>query len=308
MVETLQVLLGQVIDYAGMYPPAKLPLSDALRNYIKYKSGREAWITSRFICPVTKISELEAGLKWHSFSDRFGVCVTSRGGDTVAEFLASTLADTKSARKMDRIFFDAFETRLPADTLGSAELGHVILRITRSLEDETDLFLEVPFADNWQVNVPRAIETLSKNPRCKAKIRTGGTEPAHFPSVEQVALFISECAQHKIPFKATAGLHHPIRKLDDEVGVHMHGFLNVFVAAAIAHNFGASPSELVHVLSIDDPSGFRCLGTRISVGNWHLSIKQLRAARNFALSYGSCSVTEPLTDLAHLGHSMRAFV
>ena len=55
MVESLQVLLGGVIDYAGMYPPAQLPLSEALRTYVRYKQGKEAWIVNRFVCPAGRL-------------------------------------------------------------------------------------------------------------------------------------------------------------------------------------------------------------------------------------------------------------
>src|SRR5688500_17540116 len=123
MVESLQVLLGGVIDYAGMYPPAQLPLNESFRNYVRYKTGKEAWIVNRFICPCAKVSELEAGLKWHPYDGRFGVCLTGSGGNDAGEFLANTLLDIKSARKMDRVFFDALETRLPASSLSSTDLA-----------------------------------------------------------------------------------------------------------------------------------------------------------------------------------------
>jgi hypothetical protein len=305
MVESLQVLLGGIIDYAGMYPPAELPLSEALRNFVRYKSGRESWIVNRFICPAAKVSELEAGLKWHNYDNRFGMCVTGRGGATNAEFLINTLADTKAARKIERVFFDAFETRLPVSALESAELPHLVMQVIRGLEEETLLFLEIPLTDDFGAQVPRALEAIAKNPRVRAKIRLGGSTKDTYPSVEKVALFISECASRRLPFKATAGLHHPVRKPDSATGAMMHGFLNVFVAASVAWNFKADAESLEPILSAMDPSAFRCLGSRLSVGNWHLSLKQLRSSREFALGYGSCSVNEPLADLAQLGYAMR---
>jgi len=308
MVESLQALLGNIIDYAGMYPPAELPLSESLRNYIKYKGGREAWIVNRFVCPANRISELEAGIKWHGYEDRFGVCVVGRGGDNSADFLSNTLADIKSARKVDRAFFDVFETRLPAQSLGSAELGHLILRITRALDEDTALYLELPTTDQWETDIPRAIEAIAKQKGVAAKLRTGGVTKDAFPTSAQVALFIEECARHKVAFKATAGLHHPIRKYDNGIGATMHGFLNVFLAAAVAHCFRVDMSDLIPILEVSDPTEFRCLTNRISIGNWHLSYKQLRASRSFAHTFGSCSVTEPLGDLAHIGYSVRSAV
>jgi hypothetical protein len=282
MVESLRTLLSGIIDYAGMYPPAQLPLSDALRNYVRYKNGKEAWIVNRFICPASKVSELEAGLKWHSYDARFGVCLTGIGGDNASHFLANTLADIKSSRKIDRVFFDAYETRLPAAELSAGDLAHLVLQASRGLDEETLLYLEVPLTDNWRSEMPGALDAIAKNPRARAKIRCGGTTAAAFPSIEQVAGFIAECAIRKLPFKATAGMHHPIRTFDEELKVSHHGFLNVFVAAAVAFTFRADAANLVPILASTDASDFRCLGTRLSIGNWHLSLRQLKDAREFA--------------------------
>ncbi|MEO7453810.1 MAG: hypothetical protein ABIV13_03495 [Fimbriimonadales bacterium] len=308
MVESLKSLLGGIIDYAGMYPPAQLPLSESLRNYIRYKNGKESWIVNRFVCPASKVSELEAGLKWHDYDRRFGVCLTGSGGDNATGFVANTLADLKSSRKIDKVFFDAFETRLPASELANGDLTHLVMQASRGLEEETLLYLEVPLTDKWRAEVPRALDAIARNPRARAKVRCGGPTADAFPNTEQVAAFIAECAARKLPFKATAGLHHPIRTYDEDLKVSHHGFLNVFIAAAVALSFKADAANLVPILATTDASDFRCLGTRLSVGNWHLSLKQLREARDFAVGYGSCSVSEPLADLAHLGYAMKVTI
>ena len=308
MVESLQILLGGVIDYAGMYPPAELPLNEALRSYVRYKQGKEAWIVDRFICPASKVSELEAALKWQNYDARFGLCATGRKSEDNAEFLSNALIDIKAARRAVNVFFDAFETRLPVSALDSADLSFLILRIVRALEDETELYLEIPMTENWESEIPRAIEAIAKSRRCRAKIRCGGPSKEAVPTVDQLALFISACASAKVPFKATAGLHHPIRTVDERAGTQVHGFMNVLVAAAVARTFDASRADLISILSATDTSCFRCLESRISVGNWHLSLKQLRAARDFVIGYGSCSVNEPLADLAQMGHAMRVSV
>src|SRR5438067_5992205 len=44
-----------------------------------------------------------------------------------------------------------------------------------------------------------------------AKVRTGGVRPEAVPAVGEVAGFILACADRRLPFKATAGLHHPVR-------------------------------------------------------------------------------------------------
>src|SRR5262245_39438675 len=75
---------------------------------------------------------------------------------------------------------------------------------------------------------------------CFAKLRSGGVKHEAIPSVEEVAAFIRACADRRLAFKATAGLHHPVRSMQpltyapDAPRAVMHGFLNVFLASAFA--------------------------------------------------------------------------
>src|SRR4051794_11667908 len=51
-----------------------------------------------------------------------------------------------------------------------------------------------------------------------AKVRTGGITPGAIPSSEALATFIHACARLRLPFKATAGLHHSIRSVQALTG------------------------------------------------------------------------------------------
>jgi hypothetical protein len=137
-----------------------------------------------------------------------------------------------------------------------------------------------------------------------AKIRTGSIKPEGIPSVESVAHFIIECARLKLPFKATAGLHHPIRaeypltyETNAPRGV-MHGFLNVFLAAAFAWQ---GETDIVPILSEMEPTAFRFE----EAAHWRdrsLTVAQIQDARlNFAHAFGSCSFEEPIQDLQTRG-------
>jgi hypothetical protein len=120
----------------------------------------------------------------------------------------------------------------------------------------------------------------------RAKIRTGGDA---VPSVEHVAEFLRACNSARVAFKATAGLHHPIRN-----GA-MHGFLNVFVAAAIIDHAD-------EILREEDASAFAFTDDSASWRGYTISTEQLANTRkNFALSFGSCSFEEPIDDLKALG-------
>ncbi|HEX3582953.1 MAG TPA: hypothetical protein VH087_14390, partial [Thermoanaerobaculia bacterium] len=75
-----------------------------------------------------------------------------------------------------------------------------------------------------------------------AKIRTGGVTPDAIPHPDRIATFIRVCAMNAVPFKATAGLHHPLRCVraltyePNAPRATMHGFVNVFMAAAFPHD------------------------------------------------------------------------
>lgn len=136
-----------------------------------------------------------------------------------------------------------------------------------------------------------------------AKIRTGGVTPESIPSVDALAEFITACANRRLPFKATAGLHHAIRgpyALTYEPGAPiatMHGFVNVFVAATFA--WAAYP--LRPILEETDPGAFQ-FDDGLQWRGLSLSRAQIEDCReNFLHSFGSCSFEEPIADLKNFG-------
>src|SRR5713101_4042837 len=55
----VRVLLNRILDYAGLFPPAKLPLEDALRTYLRYrKESPHRWMLGRFVCPTARLPDL----------------------------------------------------------------------------------------------------------------------------------------------------------------------------------------------------------------------------------------------------------
>ena len=139
---------------------------------------------------------------------------------------------------------------------------------------------------------------------CFAKVRTGGVKPEAIPAVEDVAAFIRACAGRRLAFKATAGLHHPVRAeyaltyAADAPRAVMHGFLNVFLAAAFAWH---GRRDIEPVLAETDAAAFR-FDDRAHWRDWSLDAAQVREARaQFAHAFGSCSFEEPVRDLEALG-------
>jgi hypothetical protein len=135
----------------------------------------------------------------------------------------------------------------------------------------------------------------------RAKIRTGGITPDAFPAVGNVAEFLRACKAKSVAFKATAGLHHPLRCVkpltyepNAPTGT-MHGFLNVFLAAALLDHAEA-------ILAETDPRAFAFDDDKASWRGHTVTTQALRTMRReFATSFGSCSFEEPINDLKELG-------
>jgi hypothetical protein len=83
----------------------------------------------------------------------------------------------------------------------------------------------------------------------------------------------------------------------------MHGFVNVFLAGALAHSrHDVGQDVLQELLEDGSPEHFRIDEGGLRWRDYSVSTGQLAAARrDFVLSFGSCSVEEPLADLDALG-------
>jgi len=139
------------------------------------------------------------------------------------------------------------------------------------------------------------------------KVRTGGLKPENIPGSEEIAEFLCSAALAKKPFKATAGLHHAIRAeraltyAADSPRAVMHGFVNVFAAAAFAWH-GAPRETVAAVLNETDPRAFCVAENAVAWNGRSLITAQIEDSRaNFAHSFGSCSFEEPVADLRELG-------
>jgi hypothetical protein len=239
----LHALLGSLIDYAGLFPPASLSLDAALANYRYYCASEHGWMLGRFVVGAAQVPDLDLAF--------------------------AVLADG------DHPHAAAIESK-------------------RVIATRKPTYCEV------------GIEQLDavKNARSFAKLRTGGTTPDAIPPVDTVAAYIAACVQRRLPFKATAGLHHPIRSerpLTYEPGAPvavMHGFINVFLAAAFAWH---GQPDIGPILAETEPAAFR-FDERAHWRALSLSSDEIAGARaNFAHSFGSCSFEEPIADLEQLG-------
>lgn len=299
----LRQLLEQSIDYAGLFPPAKLKMSDAVAEYLDILQDGPEWIVDRFICPASRIEELHSTLR-RDLQQREAeidesqplleltvVIPPASDGDEAranlqeARDLASAVPSLRAA---------AYEMRVDDPT----DLDGLRKPISQLVDQDVDVYLEIPNGPEQ----PDGIHAASLScPDAGFKMRTGGLEAAAFPSSAEVAVFIKAVAELECPFKFTAGLHEPLRYHDAKMGTHRHGFLNVFCASALAVGEELAPQELEAVLDLEAEDSFQFGDIRAKAGEHVLTAETIEALWTVFGGFGSCSVDEPIAGLQRIG-------
>jgi hypothetical protein len=275
-----------LIDYAGLFPPAQLPIDAAQAEYEAARRGPHAWMLGRFIVAAPLIAT------WSGVKLPFSVIVDA---ELDALDRLATLA-TKNAQ------IESLEIPLPkgipADEIAGA-IGRLGSDIAIAGLGDVPAFVELPRDEQWLRSLPAAMNSLARS-ELGGKLRCGGVTAEAFPSVAEVATFILEAHDANVAFKATAGLHHPIRHRDPASGFMMHGFLNLIAAAALAPRVD---TETLHrIVGEEEPNAFRFDDTSFSWRGERVDVAELTRTRNDAfVAYGSCSFAEPVEDLSALG-------
>ena len=238
-------MLGRLIDHAALFPPASMSLPDALAEDRRARESPHADLLNRFVVPAARLAELPA--------EHSPLSVVLAGVDDAG------LLEGADGVEAVELVLDGPRPE-PSDLVAA-------YRALQPLGVET--YFELVLDESWRDSVPAAIGAVAAIGG-RVKLRCGG---ALVPSVEQVALVIACCREAGVPFKATAGLHHPVRRGEE------HGFLNLLAATT------APPSQLEAVLAEEDPN----------------AIDFASADRSLFTSFGSCSWREPVDDLRELG-------
>lgn len=158
------------------------------------------------------------------------------------------------------------------------------------------IFVEV----NWREPYERLLDSIAP-PSC-VKLRTGGVRPEAIPPSGAIADFLLAAAARKLPMKATAGLHVPVRNFDPAVGARMHGFLNFFCAGFLAYTGRGDRGTLVHVLDDFGYEDFRFCDESMRCGDFEFLKSEVEELRSrWLLSFGSCSFLEPIEHLERHG-------
>jgi hypothetical protein len=308
MSPALRALLAGIVDYAGLFPPAKLPFEEALRNYARYRQGPDAWMLGRFVCPAARLEELAALPGAFGDGPPLACAALGRGGATCGDFLSCLETDLRDiaafrAAQAGRVAVDVLELCLPAGetptTLPDLLAGMAVLPEVQGLS----VFFEVPGGPRWYETLPDILRQLSRArlARTGFKLRCGGPDADAFPPASKVAFALAACRAAGVPFKATAGLHHPFPRFDANVQARTHGFINLFSAGVLARVHDLDAARIQAILEDADPGHFT-FADGLRWGSLGASLAQVESARREAvLSFGSCSFDEPRDDLRALG-------
>ena len=283
---SLHILLKSLIDYAGLFPPAGLDMAHAVANYARYRTYPQSWALGRFIIPAARLPEFEQ----HFVPDRTPWHLSALIGSNVADELLQVAEF--NARHQHEAVVDTLEAK--------ASSAKEIAEFRQQTPDGLLLYFEIPVSDD-----PKPLVDAIQAARSRAKVRTGGLTPEMFPAATHIVRFLETCISASVAFKATAGLHHPVRctkaltyEKDSPVGT-MHGFLNVFLASALLLDSVRS-NEVESLLADDDASNFEFGDSSITWRGHRATQSRLLESRVLASSFGSCSFEEPIEDLRTL--------
>jgi hypothetical protein len=254
--------MWRILDYAGMFPPAKLPLDAALRNFQSYQHHEHADYLSRFVIPVGQVPDLPS-------SNRPPLTV-------LVNEISATLRDLKA---------DSIEVPWQED------LSLALL----DLSFPGNIFIELDWRKPY---APLMAAIAKRSPRLGVKLRTGGVTPESIPPSKAIAEFLLCAAQHKLPLKATAGLHSPVPHDDPDMGARMHGFLNFFCAGFLAYSERGDLEAITGVLEDFSYEDFSFGEHSMRCGTFEFSVQEIERLRSRWLpSFGSCSFLEPIEHL-----------
>ena len=279
-----EVLLAHAIDYAGLFPPAGLPLAAAAANYRSYQASSEAWALGRFVIAASQLPALQPLL------------AAEYGRLPLTVVCHAPLEDVPALNRLLQ---------------STPELSILVEAVELKLNDELVLDSLVPGATGpWAryVEIPLAAAgKLLPEVHAQgafAKVRTGGTTESAFPASGALLSFLQQVVTLRVPFKATAGLHHPLRgryPLTYERGAPgavMYGFLNLILATAVLWSGGDS-SRAHDALLESDPSSVRFEPDSLRWRDRSFGRESLAALRRDLFhGFGSCSFREPMEELA----------
>jgi hypothetical protein len=268
-----QTVFAGLLDDAAVFPPGNAPMPEAVDAHRKHRVEPYAWMVGPLVVPASGLAELRGAV---GDGQPFPVVVTVPGGP-------AQLPEVLEESTRLAVEITAVEVAVPVDL----PVASVLTELERGVRDTAmDVCVEVPRDDRREP----LLAALAG--RYTAKFRTGGARAELYPGEEELAHAILAAIRSGVPFKATAGLHHAVRNTDPGSGFEQHGFLNLLLATAVAADGGSVDAVRTTLAERDGAA----LAARVrDLG------EAAGAARRWFTSFGTCSIAEPVSDLAALG-------
>jgi len=271
----LPVLFQGLVDDAAVYPPGSAPLHEAVKDHRRHRVAWYGELVGPLLVPASATGHLAELV---GPGEQFAVGVVADTG--LAGLRAALDAPPPGLAQVELAVAKRGENPLP----GLAGLVQLV-REHPGLRG----YAEIPLTFGLISALDELSDARAERIDIAAKFRTGGLAAELFPTPIELAAVICACRDRGVPFKLTAGLHHAIRHTDPETGFIHHGFLNILVATAHAVD-GAEVADVGAVLAGTDPVSLLESARRI-----------MDEPRGLWDGYGSCSIAEPVGDLARLG-------
>jgi len=275
---TISPLLTGLCDDAALFPPGNAPMDAAVPAHLAHERSDHAALVGPFVFPAPRLGELPDIVAAQDGELELSLTVPA-GTDAVPAAL-------DQLRAIDGVKLVAMEIGVPEGQTPDALFA--ALDEIASATPGVEIFVEVPRDERR----PEILKRLAGTAYA-AKFRTGGVLAAAYPDEAELAAAIHTVVGTGVRFKATAGLHHAVRNTDPDTGFEQHGFLNVMLAAHRAAD-GASVDEIASTLADRD-------GRSLAAALDGLSAEAVDALRANFRSFGTCSISDPLTELVGLG-------
>ncbi|MFD8756743.1 hypothetical protein ACFV0O_38070 [Kitasatospora sp. NPDC059577] len=283
-------LFHGLFDDAAVFPPGNLPVAEAVPAHRVHRAAWYAEAVGPLLCGAGRLGELAAAVA-------AGPAVTAAAGGSagaggpagagVAPLRVGLVLPGGSA-ELAGALAAAAPFGLAGVELATRDAAEAVAALDRLLPPNVPAAVELPRELLRGDDLDAVLDVLVDSPY-RAKFRTGGLVAEAFPDEAELAAFLTGCAQRGLPYKCTAGLHNAVRHTDPETGFEHHGFLNVLLAAQ-----ETDPAAAVAVLAERD-------GEALAKAVHTLTDRQVTVIRNSFTAFGTCSIAEPLGDLAALG-------
>ena len=281
----------------------------ALRHHARLRESAYWWVAGRFVVPASRLDEL-ASLRDPAQALELSVVLDAAMSGAKGDTVRADLHRVDRVLGTPGITVASLELRVPGAGLDPAGLVRSVSEIAERWPSEpVSFWYEPSYSAGWATPPDAVLASLAAarpavppNVTVGAKARCGGQAAGATPSVDDLAAFVVAAHAHDVPWKATAGLHHPVRGMHGvEGGVVPHGFLNLFVAGAALHAGVLDAARVADVISESEPRAFVVDPTHIAWRSVRVEAEQVGAARERCVSFGSCSFDEPVNDLRELG-------